>query len=116
MMHIALVSVVGGAAHGPLDAIGQPCAQVRLKREGGGGGEDASASVGHNRVKFGPTLGLGLGANPTPLAVRSKERASIADDLALLIATRRNRSCAVSPTSLLRHPSTPFTFPLRLAS
>ena len=34
---------------------------------------------------------LVLAANPTPLAVRSKERAAIADDLAVFVLTRHYR-------------------------
>jgi hypothetical protein len=67
-------------------------------------GEDAPVDVCHGRVQFGPTLGLGLSANPTPFPVRSKERAAIADDLAVFVLTRHYRPLSVP--ALLFSPST----------
>jgi hypothetical protein len=68
-----------------------------------GGGEDAPVDVGHGSIEFGPTLGLGLGANPAPFPVRSKERAAIADDLAVFVLTRCYRPLSVAALLFLRH-------------
>src|SRR5215204_1883941 len=104
-INYALVLLVGVAADSAFN-IPQPGLKILSDAQVSRSGKNPAIRIAHSLPQDSPAFTFCLRTNPTPLAVRSKERAPKADDLPLLIAARRNRPCAVAPTSLLRHPST----------